>query len=267
MSDALASHDRLGAPRALWLAAAVTALLLHLGLALLLFGQREPDESDDEMGAPAEAITLDMAAPHTETTDLPPGPEADASDASAAQMQQNATPEQAARPKEEPVESDTADRVVSPDDVKKPEQEKPDPVQAQAAPSAESAASEAAAPPVSEAAREAPVAAAPAIGAGRGDQKLKAAWQKRLVAHLDRSKRYPAGGAQRDAQVIVAFTLDRMGHVVSASVSRSSGQPAFDAAALAMLRRADPVPAPPPLVADDGLSFTVPVVFRTRGRS
>ena len=37
-----------------------------------------------------------------------------------------------------------------------------------------------------------------------------------------------------------------------------------NAAALAMLQRSDPVPAPPPLVADEGLSFSVPVVFRAR---
>ena len=41
------------------------------------------------------------------------------------------------------------------------------------------------------------------------------------------------------------------------------GRP-FDEAALAMLKRADPVPQPPPLVADEGLSFTLPVVFRVK---
>lgn len=32
------------------------------------------------------------------------------------------------------------------------------------------------------------------------------------------------------------------------------------------MRRADPVPAPPPLVADEGLIFTMPVSFRIKGR-
>jgi periplasmic protein TonB len=36
--------------------------------------------------------------------------------------------------------------------------------------------------------------------------------------------------------------------------------------ALAMMRRSDPVPQPPPLVADEGLSFTLPVIFRVEGR-
>jgi hypothetical protein len=33
-----------------------------------------------------------------------------------------------------------------------------------------------------------------------------------------------------------------------------------------MLQRSDPVPPPPPLIADDGLAFTLPVVFRVKGR-
>ncbi len=50
----------------------------------------------------------------------------------------------------------------------------------------------------------------------------------------------------------MSFELDRIGHVLTARVERSSGDPAFDEAAIAMLRRADPVPVPPPLVADEG---------------
>jgi TonB family protein len=48
---------------------------------------------------------------------------------------------------------------------------------------------------------------------------------------------------------------------------RGSGDPSFDQAALDMLKRSDPVPSPPPLVADEGLSFTLPVIFRVKGRS
>jgi TonB family protein len=55
--------------------------------------------------------------------------------------------------------------------------------------------------------------------------------------------------------------------VISTRVLKGSGDSSFDAAALAMLQRADPVPAPPPLVADEGLTFTLPVVFHIKGRS
>jgi TonB family protein len=47
---------------------------------------------------------------------------------------------------------------------------------------------------------------------------------------------------------------------------KGSGDPVFDEAALAMLHRSDPVPAPPPLIADEGLSFTLPVVFRVKSK-
>jgi periplasmic protein TonB len=61
--------------------------------------------------------------------------------------------------------------------------------------------------------------------------------------------------------------LDRMGHVLSTSIVKGSGDPAFDEAALSMVKRSDPVPPPPPLVADEGLSFTLPVVFKVKGKS
>jgi len=60
--------------------------------------------------------------------------------------------------------------------------------------------------------------------------------------------------------------LDRSGRVWSTRVVKGSGDASFDTAALAMLQRADPVPAPPPLVADEGLTFTLPVVFHVKSR-
>jgi periplasmic protein TonB len=48
---------------------------------------------------------------------------------------------------------------------------------------------------------------------------------------------------------------------------KGSGDISFDEAALAMIRRSDPVPRPPSLVAQAGLSFTLPVIFRAKRRS
>jgi TonB family protein len=56
--------------------------------------------------------------------------------------------------------------------------------------------------------------------------------------------------------------LDRSGRVISADIRKSSGDEAFDRAAIGMLERASPVPAPPPLIADEGLIFSLPVMFR-----
>jgi protein TonB len=54
--------------------------------------------------------------------------------------------------------------------------------------------------------------------------------------------------------------------VLSASIAKGSGDSAFDAEALAMMHRSDPVPQPPPAVADDGLSFTLPIIFRVKAK-
>ena len=75
------------------------------------------------------------------------------------------------------------------------------------------------------------------------------------MAHLDKHKRYPTERSLKSAEIVVGFVLDRMGHVLSTSIVKGSGDPAFDEAALSMIRRSDPVPAPPPPVADEGLSY------------
>ena len=132
--------------------------------------------------------------------------------------------------------------------------------------SQESAAAEATAAPSVESAPQAERSVAPAQGIGESLQRVKVKWEKELVAHFGRHKRYPADRAQKSAEIMVSFVLDRLGHVLSASIAKGSGDPAFDEAALAMIHRSDPVPQPPPAVADEGLSFTLPVNFRVKGK-
>ena len=64
------------------------------------------------------------------------------------------------------------------------------------------------------------------------------------------------------AEVLVSLVPDRVGDVVTKRIVKGSGDAAFDAAALDMLRRSDPVLPPPPLVADEGLTFSLPVIFQ-----
>jgi protein TonB len=86
-----------------------------------------------------------------------------------------------------------------------------------------------------------------------------ASWRGTLVAHLNRFKRFPPGGSTGVATV--AFTIDRAGRVVGASLAGSSGDAALDAEAVSMVRRASPVPAPPAGVGGGSISLTVPVRF------
>jgi protein TonB len=251
-------------PKLVWALAFCAAIALHVGGLAAAWPNSKPEDPDDAFGAPTIAIAMELAAPHKDQTNLPPGPEADAAAASAASVDQKAKVEQADLPKEQPVETNDPDRLVAPDAAKTPKEDNPNVQESKANPAAESAASEATAPPSFAATHEAAVSAAPAQGSGESAQRIKTTWQKELAVHLNRFKRYPGTAAPRGMTVIVTFTLDRLGHVASASIDRSSGDPAFDKAALAMLTRADPVPAPPPLVADEGLTFTMPVIFRDK---
>jgi TonB family protein len=63
-----------------------------------------------------------------------------------------------------------------------------------------------------------------------------------LLAHLNRYKRYPSGAASTGT-ASVAFTIARSGQVLSARLIGSSGNPALDAEAVSLPRRASPVPA------------------------
>jgi protein TonB len=92
------------------------------------------------------------------------------------------------------------------------------------------------------------------------------AYRDRLAAHLQRYKQYPAGARSAGAQgtAMLSFTVGRGGQVLRASLSRSSGHAELDAETLAMIRRAQPLPAFPPEMTQSSMSFTVPVRFAIR---
>lgn len=108
-----------------------------------------------------------------------------------------------------------------------------------------------------------PIAAAAAPVRPVADPQAVSSWQSRLLAHLERHKTYPAQ-AQRQrlrGQVVVSFTIDRSGMVRAHSVRDGSGHVVLDQAALDMLVRAQPLPAPPPQIEGALVSLTVPVKF------
>ena len=213
------------------------------------------------MGAPAIEISLVPAAPHLlDAPDVPPGPLADEA-AAAPPSVTSKTEKEIDQPKVARAEAEDAEFTRS-EQSETPIEDTLLTQRAKSVVSSESSASEATAPPKSEAAQEAPKSAAPAHGVDKAARAANLTWQKALMVHFNRNKRYPTHAQRRSAEVSIAFTLDRRGHVVDYQVNRSSGNSAFDEAALAMMKRADPVPAPPAIVADEGLSFEVPVLFR-----
>ena len=253
--------------RRLWVFAGLGALALHLGGAALAVAHLNSADLDDDLGAPAIEIGLEMTSPHLEPTDLPPGPDTEASVASPAIAEQKAELKDLELPKDTPTETEDPDRVVTPNVSQKPKEDDTKVATVQTTASTELVAAEATATPSSENIPEGKRSVAPAQGTGESARRIRATWQKELIAHLDKHKRYPAERSLKSAEILISFALDRMGHVLSTSIVKGSGDAAFDQAALAMVKKSDPVPPPPPTVADDGLNFTLPVIFRVKGKS
>jgi protein TonB len=248
--------------RWLWLAAAAVALALHLSGLLFVLSDTD-DDSDLAFGAPALAIDVDLAAPSRPPTNLPAGPDSEQSTASPQMVQEQEVLKQSDLPEDMPVESDDPARAVALDNARKPIDDDPNVKPVQTAPSTEAAATEASAMPSSENVPESQRATAAVLGIGESARMARVTWQKALAVLFDKNKRYPENRPHRSIDVKVRFQIDRLGHLLSSSISQSSGDSAFDEAALAMLKRADPFPPPPPAIADapQGLDFDFVVNF------
>lgn len=90
-----------------------------------------------------------------------------------------------------------------------------------------------------------------------------ASWKSALMGKLVRSRRYPAAAraAREQGVVVVSFTIDRGGRVLSSHIVQGSGHPLLDEEALATLQRANPLPAPPEGLGGGRISLTVPLRF------
>lgn len=114
-----------------------------------------------------------------------------------------------------------------------------------------------------------PAAAAPApIPAPAASAMPSASYVARLLGALERQKHYPEAARWRRAQgvVLLRFRMRRDGTVTGYRIERSAGDPALDEAVLAMIRRASPLPAPPPELqpGEEAIELTVPVRFALR---
>jgi protein TonB len=86
------------------------------------------------------------------------------------------------------------------------------------------------------------------------------AWRGSVAVRLRAKVHFPPGtSAQGEARI--AFTLDRLGKVTSATVVRSTGDPRLDQAALAAVEKAH-FPSVPPEADDSHLNFIAPFAFR-----
>ena len=91
-------------------------------------------------------------------------------------------------------------------------------------------------------------------------------WTTLLFKQLQRFKSYPSGARARNEQgvVMLAFTVDRNGHVLSRQIVTGSGYPDLDAEVLTMIERAQPLPAFPASMTQAQQDFSVPIRFSLR---
>ena len=99
-----------------------------------------------------------------------------------------------------------------------------------------------------------PLALPPAAGSAN--------WPTQVLDRIIQNTKFPANGYCREGTVNLLFLIDRAGKLLSSEVTESSNVPAFDAEALAILKRAHPFPPPPQEVGGGAfVSLRIPIRF------
>jgi periplasmic protein TonB len=247
-SDRVSSRDHVR-----WVMCAVVAVAAH-GLLVVAVLARSDEVSD--AGSPVVMVELAPVASAPSQTRI---------DAAPAPQVQNYIPPRLAQEvehKEKPPEEQVEETSARDPEVTLP-QRVPDPpkleqeakVEQQAQPEVQAGSPQGA--PVTAA-----LPASPAHGeVERPTTAVVARWERSLVARLERFKDYPSQAAGARGVVNVGFQIDRRGHVLNDRIVQSSGSSALDEEALATIKRANPLPAPPNGLPDTRLSITIPIRY------
>jgi protein TonB len=275
-----------------WTLAAAFVVLVHGGVALAIAHWPKPESTS---GEPPAAVMIELAP-------LPVAPEVPPQEVAVGVQQEQIDESTPSEAKEEPVKEERPEPEVEPVKAEPPKEPPPEPVDHKAEteldipelpqidtaaavleaptppppkpekvekkpeekkkvekkpkPKRKSVAQSASAPKPVDTSR-ARTNAAPT--SGLASSMSVATWRGSVMAHLNRHKRYPGSGGGTSS---VAFTIDRSGRVLSARLIRSSGSAVLDQEAMALARRASPVPAPPANIGGGGsVVLTVPIRF------
>lgn len=258
MSD---SDNGMRTSRPIWALAAVLALALHLGGGALALAKLHGDDDEGGLGAAgAEVIDIDMSSPKLDDDEVPVGTDSAAQTASMAMPEQQAEVEQTDLQKDIPTTTEEADRSVTTSEVQKPTEEEKVKTVKTTASDAQEAAEDSARRALNDA-PEADKVKAPNAGIGKDREKLTVDWGRKISAYFELHKKFPEG-KKKGANVKLALVLNRLGNIVSVDIVESSGDAAYDEAAIAMVHRSDPVPKPPTGLTEDQFSFNLPVNFK-----
>jgi protein TonB len=223
----------------------------------------------EDYSMPSSAVVVDfapmMAAPQQVESEIPPGPEQVMSDASPSRPTDSVEDKPEEKIEQKKIEEElpelppapNPEMAVLPQEV---QQEAPQRLEPRAPAPATTA-------PQAIPDQVAAIPVAPTAGpmTPRPSNALPT-WKIQVAALLERNKRYPADAQSRREQGVVRlfFSLDRKGNVIASRVATSSGSSALDQEAIALVRRAQPFPAPPPELAGAHVDLTVPIRFNLR---
>jgi len=248
-----------------WLVCGAVVVCAHAAVGAAMVNWSD----DEDFSMPASAMVIDFApvaaAPQLLKTELPPGPEQVMSDASPSRPTDSVEDKPEEKVEQKKVEEElqelppapNPDMAVLPQEV---QQEAPQRLEPRAPAPATTA-------PQAIPDQVAAIPVAPMQGAlnPRPSNALPT-WKIQVAALLERNKRYPPQAQSRREQGVVRlfFSLDRKGMVIASRVATSSGSSALDAEAMALVRRAQPFPAPPQELSGAHVDLTVPIRFNLR---
>jgi periplasmic protein TonB len=218
-----------------WAIAAAVVIGVYAGAVAYFFAAHQPDE----IGSVNDAVTIELApidsTPDAVESDVAPAPETMVESQPLPDLPKEKQPDDEMKVEQPPDETPALIPIPT---MKPPEKVDDSP------------------PPAPRTAQQVK-GGAPAI---------EASWETTLVRQLQRFKRYPAGAHARNEQgvVLLSFSLDRGGHVLAHSIARSSGYPDLDDEVMAMILRAEPLPAFPASMTQPQIDLTVPIRFSLR---
>lgn len=94
-------------------------------------------------------------------------------------------------------------------------------------------------------------------------QEIRERYEQQISAWIQQHKLYPAQANGAEGRVVARMRIDRSGYVRYYAIEQSSGNSVLDAAAIDMIRRANPVPAVPAnYPAGSLIEFLIPITFR-----
>jgi periplasmic protein TonB len=258
-------HEPAGSGELLrWSVCGIVALTLHAAIVLAIASHS--DDSSLETGASVVMMELApiSAAPPVPLSELAPGPQ-QAESEQVEQVKQE-TPKEQREAEQVPDLPQEPDPVVALQSGATVLREQPPQTESREVPEAETKeeihqeAAVATAPPSAVMVDVRPAAPAPGL-VERPTSAVITTWQQSMAMQLERHKRYPSQARGEQGVTTLAFAIDRQGRLLSSRVVRSAGSAILDAAALAILSRAQPFPAPPLGIADELLSITVAIRY------